>query len=41
VVVGDGEGETYDPRGTVRWIEATSDISVIGLSLDSAHRIEE
>ena len=41
VVVGDGEGETYDPRGTVRWIEATSYISVIGLSLDSAHRIEE
>ena len=41
VVVGDGEGETYDLRGTVRWIEATSYISVIGLSLDSAHRIEE
>ncbi len=40
VVVGDGEGETYDLRGTVRWIEATSYISVIGLSLDSAHRIE-
>jgi hypothetical protein len=41
VVVGDGEGETYDLRGTVRWIEATSYISVVGLSLDSAHRIEE
>jgi hypothetical protein len=41
VMVGDGEGETYDLRGTVRWIEATSYISVIGLSLDSAHRIEE
>ncbi|MEA5416803.1 PilZ domain-containing protein [Synechococcus sp. BA-132 BA5] len=39
VVVGDGEGETYDLRGTVRWIEATSDISVMGHSLDSAHRI--
>ncbi len=41
VVVGDGEGETYDLRATVRWIEATSYISVIGLSLDSAQRIEE
>lgn len=38
VVVGDGEGETYDLRGTIRWIEATSYISVIGLSLDSAQR---
>ncbi len=41
VVMGDGEGETYDLRGTVRWIETTSYISVIGLSLESAHRIEE
>jgi hypothetical protein len=40
VVVGDGEGETYDLRGTVRWIEATNYISVIGLSLDSAQRLE-
>jgi len=40
VVVGDREGETSDLRDTVRWIEATSYISVIGLSLDSAHRIE-
>lgn len=40
VVVGDGEGETYDLRGTIRWVEATSYISVIGLSLDSAQRLE-
>ena len=40
LVLGDGEGETYDLRGTVRWIEATSYISVIGLSLESAHRLE-
>ncbi|WP_259725934.1 PilZ domain-containing protein [Synechococcus sp. CS-1332] len=40
VVVGDGEGETYDLTGIVRWIEATSYISVIGLSLNSARRIE-
>ena len=40
LVVGDGEGETYDLRGTVRWIEATIYISVIGLSLDSADRHE-
>jgi hypothetical protein len=40
VVVGDGEGETYDLRCTIRWIEATSSISVIGLSLDSAERLE-
>jgi hypothetical protein len=40
LVVGDGEGETYDLRGTIRWIEATSYISVIGLSLDSAERLE-
>ncbi len=40
VVVGDGEGETYDLKGTIRWIEATSYISVIGLSLDSAQRLE-
>jgi hypothetical protein len=41
VVVGDGEGETYDLRGTIRWIEATSYISVIGLSLDSAERLAD
>ncbi|MBD2548591.1 hypothetical protein H6G65_03130 [Microcystis elabens FACHB-917] len=40
LVVGDGEGETYDLKGTIRWIEATSYISVIGLSLDSAERQE-
>lgn len=40
VVLGDGEGETYDLQGTIRWIEATSYISVIGLSLDSAQRLE-
>ncbi|MBM5822562.1 MAG: hypothetical protein FJ082_08935 [Cyanobacteria bacterium K_Offshore_surface_m2_011] len=39
VVVGDGEAETYDLKGTIRWIEATSYISVIGLSLDSAQRL--
>ncbi len=40
VVMGDGEGETYDLQGTIRWIEATSYISVIGLSLDSAQLLE-
>jgi hypothetical protein len=40
VVVGDGEGETYDLKGTIRWLEATSYISVIGLSLESAQRLE-
>nr|WP_256438888.1 PilZ domain-containing protein [Synechococcus sp. CCY 9618] len=41
VAVGDGEGETYALAGTVRWIEDSSYITVFGLSLDSADRIEE
>lgn len=40
VVVGDGEGETYNLQGTIRWMEATSYIAVIGLSLESAQRLE-
>ncbi|KEF41681.1 MAG: hypothetical protein ER33_09970 [Cyanobium sp. CACIAM 14] len=40
VAVGDGEGQTYSLRGTVRWIEDTNYITVFGLSLDSADRLE-
>jgi hypothetical protein len=41
IAIGDGEGETYALVGTVRWIEDTSYITVFGISLESADRIEE
>jgi hypothetical protein len=40
IAIGDGEGEAYSLVGNVRWIENTSYITVFGISLDSADRLE-
>ncbi len=41
LAIGDGEGEAYSLAGTVRWIENTSYITVFGISLKSADRMED
>lgn len=41
IAIGDGEGEAYTLVGSVRWVENTSYITVFGISLASADRMED